>query len=76
MSSQVPSQKPVGPRLRALMASHDLRAEDVASQLGVSHSTVLRWMRGSNQPTQRAARQLGRLFAVEWDSFYEEREAA
>lgn len=54
------------------MQARDMRPEDLAAQLVVSHSTVLRWMRGSNEPTPGMARRLGVMFDVDWRDFYEQ----
>jgi transcriptional regulator with XRE-family HTH domain len=72
MSSQATERKPIGARLTALMLERDLRAEDVASRLVVSHRTIVRWMNGSNEPSPTMARRLGEFFEVDWRSFYEE----
>jgi transcriptional regulator with XRE-family HTH domain len=56
------------------MAADDLRAEDVASDLHISHRTVTRWLEGSTEPTPTLARALGKRFEVDWRSFYSEPE--
>lgn len=72
MASQGARQKPVGPALRRLMAEQDMRPEELAFRLGVSASTVARWMRGSNEPDRGAGERLAALFEVERKVFYEE----
>lgn len=72
MSSQALAPKPVGARLSKLMRQRDLRAEDVASKLVISHRTVSRWMTGTHEPSPTMARRLGEFFDVDWRSFYEE----
>jgi len=71
MSGQEQRPKPVAARLSALMAAEDLRPEDVASDLHISHRTVTRWLEGRTEPTPTLARALGVRFDVEWGSFYQ-----
>lgn len=70
MASQMTSQKPVGPALRNLMAEQNVRAEEVAYKLGVSYTTVMRWMAGRNEPTPGMGDRLGELFGVPSETFY------
>lgn len=72
MPSQTTRQKPVGPALRRLMAEQDIRPEEIAFRVGVSASTVARWIRGSNQPDRGAGERLAAMFEVERKVFYEE----
>lgn len=72
MASQMTKQKPVGAALRRLMAEQDIRAEEVAYKLGVSYTTVMRWMAGKNEPTPGMGDRLAELFEVERRTFYEE----
>lgn len=75
MARQTTSQTRGSVRLAGLMRERDLRAEDIASKLYVSHRTVTRWLDGSTEPTPTSARALGALFDVDWRLFYE-KEAA
>jgi transcriptional regulator with XRE-family HTH domain len=54
------------------MAEQDIRPEEIAYKLGVSASTVARWMAGSNEPTRGMGQRLAELFAVDRKTFYEE----
>jgi transcriptional regulator with XRE-family HTH domain len=58
------------------MVEHDIGLVEVAFRLNVSPSTVARWMRGSNEPTTKAAKELAALFEVDWRSFYADDEVA
>jgi transcriptional regulator with XRE-family HTH domain len=71
MSSQVGSSaKPIAAHLAALMAEHDLRAEDVAAELHISYRTITRWLSGKTEPTPTLARALGERFSIDWRSLY------
>lgn len=72
MASQATNQKPVGAALRRLMQEQDVRPEEIAYKLGVSASTVARWMAGRNEPTRGMGERLGELFGVDRRTFHEE----
>jgi transcriptional regulator with XRE-family HTH domain len=65
-------RKPIGAVLRRLMAEQDIRAEEVASKLGVSYATVMRWRAGKSEPTHGTAVRLAELFGVKRCVFFEE----
>lgn len=69
MSSQA-KQTPA--LLTVLMEARDMRSEELAFRLHVSHRTVTRWLAGENMPTPTMARRLGEFFGVDWRRFYEE----
>lgn len=54
------------------MAEQDVRAEEIAYKLGVSASTVARWMAGRTEPNRGMGERLAELFEVERKVFYEE----
>ena len=61
----------------ALKAGEGFTAGDmkVAYKLGVSYTTVMRWMAGRNEPTRGAAQRLAELFDVDYREFYGEQAA-
>lgn len=63
-------------RLHEQMRLRDMRAEELAFRLHVSHRTVTRWLAGRNEPTPTMARRLGEFFEVDWQTFIAEPEKA
>lgn len=71
MARHSTSHKAVAKRLADLLEERDLRTEQVAAELTISHRTVTRWLAGANEPTPTMARRLGDYFGIDWREFYE-----
>lgn len=57
----------LGDRLRWLRNRADLSQADVAEQIGMSQSQVLKWENGKAEPDANSIRKLARLFGVTSD---------
>lgn len=70
MSGQREIRKPIAALLQRLLEVEDMRPEDLAAELHVSHRTVTRWLAGRTEPTPTLARALGARFQMDWRDFY------
>lgn len=51
-------------KLNILCVRYDLTQERIGEQLGIAHTTVGRWLKGSSRPYDRHARKLAELYGL------------
>ncbi len=51
-------------KLRLLCSRYDLTQEQLGERLGIAHTTVGRWMKGSSRPYDRHAHKLAEIFRL------------